>query len=59
MSPQEHERSREELQELAERESRSLLGVSWRQAHRLLDEGALVGTAAEAELRMLLFLMAS
>ena len=59
MSPQEHERSQEDLRELAEREARSLLGVSWQEAHALVDKGALAGTAAEAEVRMLAFLLDS
>lgn len=57
MSPQEQERSHEELTQLIEREARSLLGVSWQEAHVMLDKGALAGTAAEAEMRMLAFLL--
>jgi hypothetical protein len=58
MSPQELERcSPEELAKLVESETRSLLGVSWQEAHALLDKGALAGTAAEAQIRMLAFLL--
>lgn len=57
--PQQHEPSSQELLELAERESQSLLGVSWEDARRMLEAGEIAGTAAEAELRMLSFLMGS
>jgi hypothetical protein len=60
MSPQEQERrSQEELSQLVDREARSLLGVSWQEGHALLDKGALAGTAAEAQMRMLAFLLDS
>jgi hypothetical protein len=36
-----------------------MLGVSWEQASQMLDRGELVGTAAEAELKMLRFLLRS
>lgn len=58
MSPQELERcSPEDLAQLVEGETRDLLGVSWQEAHALLDKGALAGTAAEAQIRMLAFLL--
>jgi hypothetical protein len=57
MSPQEREHIQEELGQLVEREAHAMLGVSWHEAHALLDEGALSGTAAEAEMRMLAFLL--
>jgi hypothetical protein len=57
MSPQEHEHSQQDLAELAESEARALLGVSWQEAHQMLDRGMLTGTAVEAEMRMLMFLM--
>jgi hypothetical protein len=53
------ERSSQELAELAECESQALLGVSWEDARRMLEAGELAGTAVEAELRMLAFLMGS
>ncbi len=55
--PPEHEYNREELTERAERESRALLGMSWQEAQQMLKKGSLMGTAVEAELRMLMFLM--
>lgn len=57
MSPQKHEHRQENLAELAEREARFMLDVSWEEASKLLDHGVLAGTSAEAELRMLRFLM--
>lgn len=59
MSPQERDHIREDLDQLVEREARAMLGVSWQEAHALLDDGALAGTAAEAEMRMLAFLLGS
>lgn len=59
MSPQAHTYSQPELRDLAEREARDMLGVSWDEATRQLATGALAGTAAEAELRMLQFLLGS
>jgi hypothetical protein len=56
MSPQEHERTPQELAALAERESQELLGMSWADAQEMLNSGSLAGTIAEAELRMLAFL---
>jgi hypothetical protein len=56
MSPQETQRHRE-LEELAETQARSMLGVSWVDATGMLERGELAGTAAEAELRMLSFLL--
>lgn len=45
--------------ELAERETRALLGVSSEEAFEMLERGDLDGTAAEAEVSMLKFLVAS
>lgn len=59
MSPQEHTHTHAELEALAEREARQMLGVSWRDATHALQRGELAGTAAEAELRMLNFLLRS
>jgi hypothetical protein len=56
---QEHVRSPQELAEFAEAESQSLLGVSWDEARRLLESGELDGTAAEAEVRMIAFLISA
>lgn len=56
-APQEHERTSEELVEFIERESQELLGVSWTEAREMLENGSLAGTAAEAQLSMLAFLM--
>jgi hypothetical protein len=55
MSPQEYTRG--EIARLAEREARTLLHVSLPEAFKLLDRGALAGTAAEAEMSMFRFLL--
>jgi hypothetical protein len=55
MSPQ--ERAHQEALELAERESQSMLGVPFDEALGMLDTGKLRGTVAEAELRMLRFVL--
>lgn len=57
MSPQQTTYTRDELVDLAERESREMLGISWSDALNELEAGTLDGTAAEAELRMLRFLL--
>jgi hypothetical protein len=44
--------------ELAERETRELLDVSSKDAFEMLERGELDGTAAEAEVSMLRFLVA-
>jgi hypothetical protein len=53
MSPHEHVHTKQELLSLAESEARDLLGVSWQAATGMLDAGALTGSIAEAEIRML------
>jgi hypothetical protein len=45
--------------ELADREAQRILEVSSAEAFKMLDRGDLEGTAAEAEFRMLRFLVAS
>ncbi|MCW2995218.1 MAG: hypothetical protein JWQ18_2713 [Conexibacter sp.] len=55
MSPQ--ERAHLEAHALAERESQSMLGVPLERAFEMLEQGQLSGTAAEAELRMLRFVL--
>ena len=45
-----------EIADLAEQEARSMLGMDWADALKQLESGALAGTAAEAQLRMLQFL---
>jgi hypothetical protein len=55
MTPQQH--TRESLTGLAEQEAQCILGVGLPQAMDMLDRGALRGTAAEAEMRMLRFLL--
>lgn len=57
LSPPEHTYTHDEIQSLAEAEAQSILGVSWPDASRMLDRGQLAGTAAEAELKMLRFLL--
>jgi hypothetical protein len=52
-----HALTNRQAQELAEREARCLLDVSREEAFAMLDRGELEGTAAEAELRMLRFLV--
>jgi hypothetical protein len=46
-----------ELLELAERDSQDMLGVPWADALHRLETGELTGTAAEAQLRMLQYLL--
>jgi hypothetical protein len=48
-----------QAEELAEREAWRMLAVSRDEAFQMLDRGELEGTAAEAELRMLRFLVPS
>ena len=55
MTPQEH--TRDDVMQSAERDARAMLGVSLDEAFRLLDSGRLEGTIAEAELRMVRFLL--
>jgi hypothetical protein len=55
MTPQEH--TRESITCLAEQEAQNILGVALPAAMEMLDRGALRGTAAEAEMRMLRFLL--
>jgi hypothetical protein len=55
MSPKEY--TRDDVASLAEAEAQSMLGVSTEEAFRMLDAGALAGTIAEAEMRMLRFLL--
>jgi hypothetical protein len=55
MSPQQH--TRESLTCIAEQEAQSMLGVPLPTAMDMLDRGDLRGTAAEAEMRMLRFLL--
>jgi len=55
--PPQSERAPIDLSKLVEHESQTLLGVSWSKAREMLESGSLAGTAAEAELRMLAFLM--
>ncbi len=55
MSPQEREHL--EALNLAEREVQGLLGVPLEKGFAMLDAGELAGTAAEAELRMLRFVL--
>ena len=55
MTPQ--ELAHNEALEAAEAEAQSMLGVSLDSAFKMLDEGQLSGTAAEAELRMLRFVL--
>jgi hypothetical protein len=55
MSPQEREHL--EAQALAERGVQGMLGVPLERAFAMLDAGELSGTAAEAELRMLRFVL--
>jgi hypothetical protein len=57
VSPQEHEYSRIELEKLAEHQAKDMLGKSWHDARQLLADGALEGTVAQAELRLLAFLL--
>ena len=57
MSPQEHTHTAEEIRQLVEAEAHSILGVSWDKASRMVDRGDLAGTAAEAEFKMLRFLL--
>jgi hypothetical protein len=49
--------SDEELKEYAERSAKTMLGVSWATAIRMLDLGQLDGTIAEAELKGLRYLI--
>lgn len=56
MSPQEIERNA--TFEAAEADAHSMLGVSLGAAFAMLDAGRLDGTAAEAHLRMLRFVLA-
>lgn len=55
VSPQEPKR--QELENLADREARAMLGVSLTEAFEMLDKGELAGTGAEAELRSFRFLL--
>jgi len=63
MSPQEKTRTTmytdEQLAKLANAQAHSMLGVSWDQAAAMLDRGDLDGTAAEAELKMLRFMLSA
>ena len=60
MSPQEHTHTtytHDQLLGLAEEQAYGMLGVSWDRAAEMLDRGELDGTAAEAELKMLRFML--
>ena len=61
LSPQEETHatySHADLVGLAEEQAHSMLGVAWDQAATMLERGDLDGTAAEAELKMLRFMLA-
>ena len=55
MTPQEH--TRDDVMQTAERDAQAMLGVSLSEAFEMLDAGRLEGTAAEAELRMVRFVL--
>ena len=55
MPPQ--ELNRDELRNLAECQALSMLGVPWDAAIEMLERGDIDGTGAQAELRMLRFLL--
>lgn len=55
MTPQEH--THDDAVRAAERDAQAMLGVPLREAFRMLDSGQLEGTAAEAELRMVRFVL--
>jgi hypothetical protein len=57
MSPQEDTYTEQELVGFADRETRQMLGLPWHEATQALERGELAGTAAEAEIRMLSFLL--
>lgn len=52
-----HALTAEEVRDLAETKARQMLGVSFQAALAMLDRGDLRGTIAEAELKMLRYLM--
>ncbi len=51
--------TRPQIRALAEREAKSMLGVSLNEAFRQLDSGELRGTIAASELSMLRYMMTS